>query len=62
MEPTDFKNPITDNSGLFLGRHAIVSRVDQPKHKQLNTPHCQDNDYIINTCVYLMYTGTYILS
>ena len=38
-----------------------VYKVNQPKHEQLNTPHCQDDDYIINTLcvssVHHMYYG-----
>lgn len=40
MELEDFKNHIAD--------HYVFSQWTETQTRQLNRPHCQDDDYIIN--------------
>ena len=48
----------------FLIGIVYIYEVNQPKHEQLNTPHCQDDDYIINilcvSSVHHMYYGFFL--
>ena len=38
-----------------------VYKVNQPKHEQLNTSHCQDDDYIINILAVCIQCTPYVL-